>query len=84
MTQRKAFLTFCEQSLPLVFTEEGPKVMSKQFFMTYFFNAMLTMMDDKVMSVRRRFCIVASKVMLQLLSTTKKSGTEDDNKEDRF
>ena len=59
MTQRKAFLTFCEQALPYVFTDEGPKMMSKQFFIANFFPSMLAMMNDKVMSVRRKFCSVA-------------------------
>ena len=84
MTQRKAFLTFCEQSLPEFFTDEGPKIMSKQFFMSNLFPLLIEMQDDRVMSVRRRFCIIAQKVMLQYLSTTKKASTEEDNKEAKF
>jgi hypothetical protein len=64
MTQRKAFLTFCEQSLPEFFTDEGPKIMSKQFFMSNLFPLLIEMQNDRVMSVRRRFCIIAQKVML--------------------
>jgi hypothetical protein len=84
MTQRKAFLTFCEQSLPEVFNDEGPKTMSKHFFTTNLFPALMELQHDKVMSVRRKFCIIIQKVMLQFLSTTKKSGSDDENKEVRF
>ena len=50
--------------------------------MSNLFPCFINKMEDKIMFVRRRFCLVAEKIMLNFFSTTKKGSDED--KEQKF
>jgi hypothetical protein len=46
--------------------------MSRDYFINNFFESFLTLRDDKIASIRRRFCQVAQKVVTKLLYQCKK------------
>ena len=61
MNQRKAYLTFCEQTLI-------NHVVSKKFFLTHYFKPLIELKQDKVMAIRRKFRTLAELVIINLIS----------------
>lgn len=60
MTLRKTFITFCEQCVEI----HSEQLMSKFFFIEHFFNFFLTLKNDKIMAVRRKFCNAAALIII--------------------
>ncbi|CDW84724.1 serine threonine-protein phosphatase 4 regulatory subunit 4 [Stylonychia lemnae] len=72
-TQRKAYFTFCEQAL-----NQDYNRMSKSFFFDNFFEPIMMLKDDKQLAIRRRFCIVAEKILLKFLYQCKQIQNDPD------
>jgi hypothetical protein len=59
--------------------------MSKKFFIEHFFTWFVNLKNDKIMSIRRKFCFVSAQVMLNLFGLPKKSTSAiDEDKDHRF
>ena len=52
--------------------------MSKFFFVEHFFNFLLTLKNDKIMAVRRKFCNAAALIIIKFFSIPRKMPALDD------